>query len=100
MSDRSNHPTGGRRRKFKSPATRAVWEEATARSQPPALPDHLRGDDDGLTCSDEEKEAYDRVMGVSSVSPRETAGFGEGNATDVEENHDGVANISGDIEET
>ena len=79
------------------------------------LPDHLRGDDDGPICSDEEKEGkrvrsasttgtdpddYDRVMGVSSVSPHETAGFGEGDATDIHKNQKGVASNSGDIEET
>ena len=51
MSARSDHPTAGRRRKYKSPATRAA-EEAIARLDPPVLPDHLRGDDDVPTCSD------------------------------------------------
>ena len=73
---------------------------------PPVLPDHLRGDDDGPIRSDEEKEAkrmrsasttprsvrgtdpddYDRVVGVSSVGPQETIRFGEGNATDIDDN--------------
>ena len=85
----------------------------------PTLPDHLRGDEDGPTCSDEEKKPkrirststtprslrctdpddYDQVMGVSSVGHHEPARFGEGSATDVEENQEGVAKNSHDMEE-
>ena len=48
VSDRSEHPTAGRRRKHKIPAV--------AHLAPPVLRDHLRGDDDGPICSDKEKE--------------------------------------------
>ena len=34
------------------------------------------------------------------MGPHEMARFGEGNATDVEEDHDGVADNSHDMEET
>ena len=85
MSDRSDHPTAGKKRKHKSPAVAHV--------APPVLSDHSRGDDDGPICSDEEKEAkrsafttprsvrgtdpddYDRVMGVSSVGPKKRLGL-------------------------
>ena len=84
------------------------------------LPDHLRGDDNGPTCSDEEKEAKRMrsasistpgslrgsdpndnhwIMGVSSVGPHKTARSGEGNTTDADENQEGIADNSGDIEE-
>ena len=105
MSDKSDHPTAGRRRK-KSPLV--------AHLAPPVLPDHLRGDDDGPICCDEEKEAkrmrsasdtprsvrgadpddYDRVMGVN-----ETVRFGAGDATDINSNQEGVANSSGNTDE-
>ena len=38
-------------------------------------------------------------MGVSSASPHETARFGEGSATDIEDDQDGIANNSHDMEE-
>ena len=43
---------------------------------------------------------YDRVMGVSSVGPQETVRFGEGDATDIAGNREGVANNSGNTDET
>ena len=49
MSDMREHPTAGRRRRHKSPAINNL--------APPTLPDHLRDDEDGPTCSDEEKRA-------------------------------------------
>ena len=67
MSSRSDHPTAGRRRKFKSPATRAAWEDAVSRLQP-TLPDHLR-DCDGPSGSDDEKEAK-----PASTTPRSIRG--------------------------
>ena len=102
MSDTRDHPTGSRRRKHKNPAVGYL--------SPPALPAHLRDDEDGSTCSDEEKGAkqmrsastthrsfrrtdpddYDRVMGVTSVGPQETVRFGEGNATEFEVDQDGL----------
>ena len=77
---------------------------------PPSLPDDLRDDEDGPTCSDEEKGAKrmrsasttprsltgtdpdddDRFMGVTSVGPPETVRFGEGNVTEFEVDQDGV----------
>ena len=107
------HPTAGIRRKYKSPATRAV-EEAVERLQPP-IPEYLKGDDeDGTSGSEEEKDAkrlrststtprsgrgtdpddYDRVMGISSAQPSEIGRFGDGNVTDVEGIDQGVANDS------
>ena len=87
---------------------------------PPSLPDHLRDDEDGPSCSDEEKEAkrmrsasttprsfrgtapddYDRVMGVTSVGPQETVGLGEESVSDLEVDQDGVANNSDNLTET
>ena len=40
---------------------------------------------------------YDRVVGVTSVSPPETAMFGEGNVFGTEADQDGVANSSENI---
>ena len=110
MSDMRNHRTAGRRRRHKSPAVGHL--------APPALPDHLRDDEDGLTRIDEEKGAkrmrsasttprsfrgtdpdYDRVMGVTSVGPQETARFGEGNATEFEVDQKGAANNSDNLSE-
>ena len=87
--------------------------------QLPSLPEHLRTDADGPSCSDEEKtkrlrststtprsirgtdrDDYDRVMGVTSVGSRETVRFGEGNDPEAEENLDGVAHNSVDLDET
>ena len=85
MSDRSDHPTAGRKRK--TPPVHHL--------NLPALPDQLREDDDGPTCSDEEKEAKrlrsasttprsftgadpddnDRVVGVSSWAPTKRLGL-------------------------
>ena len=84
------------------------------------LSDHVRAEDDGPTCSDEEKGAkrmrsasptprsvrgadpdqYDRVMGLTSVGSRETVRFGEENASGLEMDQDGVANNSIDLDET
>ena len=72
------------------------------RLEPPRLPDHLRGGEDGPSGSEEEVEAkglrsasttprsasgtdpdeYDRVMGISSVA-QETDRYGEGNVIDL-----------------
>ena len=43
---------------------------------------------------------YDRVMGVTSVGPQETAMSGEENANDFVDDQEGVANNSGDVDET
>ena len=84
------------------------------------LPDHVRADDDGPTCSDEEKgvkrmrsssttprsgkgagpDECDRVMGVTSVGFREMVRFGEESASGLEADQDGVANNSADLDET
>ena len=92
MSDMRDHPTAGRRRRHKSPAAGYLAPYL----EPPMLPDHLRADDDGPTCSDEERGAkrmrsisttprsvrgtdpdeYDRVMGVTSVGSREPVRWG------------------------
>ena len=86
----------------------------------PSLPDHLRTEADGPLCSDDEKGAkrlrststtprsargtdpddYDRTMGVTSVGSRETVRFEEGNVPETEEDPDGVAHISIDLDET
>ena len=81
MASGSGHPTAGRRRKYKSPATRAA-EEAADLLEPPLPPEHLRGDD-GPNGHEEENDAkrpsststtpkgphpdeYDRLMETSS----------------------------------
>ena len=112
MASGSGHPTAGRRRKYKSPATRAA-EEAADLLEPPLPPEHLRGDD-GPSGSEEESEAkrpqsasttpksgrgvnpdeYDRLMGISSVNPSEEDRLGDGEVTDTEGMEEGVANDS------
>ena len=110
MSDMRDHPAAGRRRRHKSPSIGYL--------APLALPDHLRDDEDGPTCSDEEKGAkrmrpasatprslrgtdpnYDRVMGVTSAGPQETVRFGEGNDTEFEVDQEGVAHNSDNLKE-
>ena len=112
MASGGGHPTTGRRRKYRSPATR-VAEEATDRLEPPILPEYLKGDD-GPSGDDEENDAkrrrststspksargmdpdeYDRLMRISSVKPSEEDRFGDGDVTDTEEMAEGVANDS------
>ena len=112
MASGSGRPTAGRRRKYKSPATRAA-EEAVDHLAAPILPELLRGDD-GPSGDDEEKDAkrprststaptsargmdpdkYDRLMGTSSVNPSEGDRFGDGDVTDTEEMAEGVAHDS------
>ena len=95
MTDEQTRPIAGRRRRHKSPAVAPDMHDLTL----PSLPDHLRADADGPSCSDEEKGAkrlrftsttprsvrgtdpdeYDRVMGVTSVGFRGTVRFGEEN---------------------
>ena len=107
-----DHPTGGRQRKHKSPATGNL--------EPPTLPDHLRDDADGPTCTDEEKgtkrmtsasttprsfkgadpDDHDRVMGVTSMGPHQTVRFGEGNAMESEVDQEGVDHNSNELNET
>ena len=60
----SEHPTAGRRRKHKSPPILYL--------DPPSLLDHLREDDDGATCSGEEKEVK-RVRSAPTI-PRSVRG--------------------------
>ena len=116
MTDEIHHPTAGRRRRHKSPAAVPVMHDLHL----PSLPDHLRTDADGPSCSDDEKGAkrlrststtprsvrgtdpddYDRAMGVTSVGSRETMRFGEENDLETEENLDGVAHNSIDLDET
>ena len=111
MSDTRDHPTAGRWRRRKNPAVGYL--------APPALPDHLKDDEDGPTRRDEEKGAkqmrsasttprsfrgtdpddYDRVMGVTSVGPQETVRFGEEHATEFEVDQEGVANNSDNLNE-
>ena len=55
MASGSGDPAAGRRRKYKSPATRAA-EEAADRIEPPVLPEYLRGDD-GPSGDGEENDA-------------------------------------------
>ena len=114
MASSSSHPTSGKRRKHKNPATRAA-EEAVARLEPPVLQEYLRGNDgDGPSGSEEEKDAkrmrptsttprscrgtdpdeYDRIMGISSAQTPEVERFGDGNVTDAEGIDQGVANDS------
>ena len=45
-------------------------------------------------------DEYDRVMGVASVGCRETVRFGEENVSGLEENPEGVAHNSVDLDET
>ena len=111
MASGSGHLTDGRRRKYKSPATRAA-EEAADLLELPILPEYLRGDD-GPSGNEEENDAkrprststtpksargtdaeYDRCMGVSSVNPSEGDRFGDGDVTDAEGIEEGVANNS------
>ena len=93
MTDEIHHPTAGRRRRHKNPAAVPVMHDLTL----PSLPDHLRTDEDGPSCNDDEKGAkrlrststtprsvrgtdpgdYDRAMGVTSVGCQETMRFGE-----------------------
>ena len=115
MSDLREHPTAGRRRRRKSPASGYMISNLAL----PTLPDHLRADEDCRTGSDEAKRAkrmrsasttprsvrgadpddYDRVMGVTSVGFLETAMFGEGNAPGIAVDQDGVANNSKNVSE-
>ena len=85
------------------------------------LPDHIKADDDGPTCSNKEKGAkrmrsacttlrsvssgtdpdeYGRVMGVTSVGSRKTVRFGEEIVYGFEVDQNGVANNSVDLDET
>ena len=112
LASGSGHPTAGRGRKYKSPATRAA-EEAVACLQPPTLPEYLRGDDgDGPSGSEkkvklrdcapllplldlqeeQDPDDHDRVMGIPSVQPPEVDRFGD--VTDTAEDDQGVANDS------
>ena len=114
MASGSGHPTTERKRKYKSPVTRAA-EETADRLEPPVLPEYSKGDDgDGPSGSEEENDAkrlrstsitprsargmdpdeYDCIMGISSVQPPERDRFGDGNVTDPEEIEQGVANDS------
>ena len=99
MTDDRYHPTVGRRRKHKNPTMGSNIHDLV----PPSLPDHLRADADGPSCSDKKKtklmrsasttprsmrgtdpDEYDRVMEVTSVDSRETARLGEGDASGPE----------------
>ena len=72
MASDSRHPTAGRRRKYKSPATRAA-EEAIARLQPQTLPEYLKGyDGDGPSGSGEENEA--KRLRSTSTTPGSARG--------------------------
>ena len=51
MTDESSHPTAGRRRRHRNPAAVPVVHDLPL----PLLPDHLRTDEDGPSCSDDEK---------------------------------------------
>ena len=110
MSDVRDHPTAGRRRRHKSPAA----GHSAPYLVPPSLPDHLRPDDDGPSCKEDEKEAKrrgcasttprsvkgtdpderDRIMGVTSVGSRETVRFGEELVSGLKSNQEGVAQLS------
>ena len=101
MTDERPHPTAGRERRHKSPAVHSAMHNLHL----PSLPDHLRTDVDGPSCSDEEEGAkrlrststtprsargtepdeHDRIMGVNSVGCRETIRFGEENVPDLNE---------------
>ena len=47
-----------------------------------------------------EPDDYDQAMGVPSVGSRETVRFGEENDPEIDENLDGVAHNSMDLDET
>ena len=92
MTEQSNHPTAGRRRRHRSPAVVPHMHDLPL----PLLLDHMGADGDGPSCSEEEKEVkrlrsasttprsergthpndYDQVKGVTSVGSRESVKFG------------------------
>ena len=106
MTDQADHPTAGKRRRHKSPASIPPVHDLPL----PRLLDHT-GAEDGPSCSEEEKDAkrqrsasatprstmgtlpyeYDRVMGVASVGSHESVTFGEGNDPEIEDTPDTVA---------
>ena len=126
VTDEQRHPTAGRRGRHKSPAVVPDMHGLTI----PTLPDHLRIEADGPSCSDDEKGAkrlrststaprsvrgtapdeYDRVMGVTSVGSRETSPTSVGSRETVRfeeesdpktgENVEGVAHNLVDLDET
>ena len=54
-TDETKHPTAGRKRRYKNPAAVPVMHDLPL----PSLPDHLRTDEDGPSCSDDEREQSD-----------------------------------------
>ena len=93
MSDQSQtHPTLGRRRRHKSPASIPSMHDLLS----PRLLDHLGTEDGPSDAEEEEKEAkhqtststtprsasgthdYDMVMGIAPVEPQESERFEEG----------------------
>ena len=73
MASGSGHPTAGKRRKHKNPATREA-EEAVNRLKPPVLPEYLRGDEgDGPSGSEEETDA--KRLRSTSTTPRSARGM-------------------------
>ena len=106
-SSGSGRPTGGKRRKYKSPAA-----QAAAPLQLPRMPDNLNGSSE----DEVENEANgphststtpksgrwlypdecDRLMGINSVEPTsEEDRYGDGDLTDTEVHPHGVADDSG-----
>ena len=106
MTDQADHPTAGRRRRHKSPASIPPAHDLPL----PRLLDHM-GAEDGPSCSEEEKDAkrqrsestmprstmgtlpyeYDRVMGVASVDSHKSVRSGEGDDPEPMNSLDTVA---------
>ena len=115
MTEQSNHPTSGRRRRHKSPAAVPPMHDLPL----PILLDHM-GAEDGPSCSEEEKDAkrqrsasttprstmgtlpyeYDKVMGVASVGSQESVRFGEENDPETEDVQDTAAHSPEDLDQT
>ena len=104
--DQADHPTAGRRRRHKSPASVPPVRDLPL----PRLLDHM-GAEDGPSYSAEEKDGkrqrsasttprstmgtfpyeYDRAMGVTSVRSHESERFGDGNDPETEDTPDTLA---------
>ena len=116
MTDQPNHPTSGRRRRHKSPAAVSHVHDLPL----PSLLNHMGADEDGPSCSEEEKEAKrlrsastapssergthpsdcDQVVGITPVGSRESVRFGEENDPEMEDIPDGDVRNAVDVDET
>ena len=116
MTNESNHPTSGRRRRHKSPAAVPQVHDLPL----PLLLNQMGADEDGPSCSEDEKDAkrlrsasttprsqrgthpndYDQVMRVTSVDSQESVRFGEEDGPVTGEIPDEMVHNSADLDET